>query len=60
MVTLNGSNSSDPDNGIASYEWTQISGPLVTLSDNTGAQPTFTAPDVDINGVYPFFPIEGN
>jgi len=46
IVHLNGSNSTDPDDGIASYHWTQTGGPAVTLSDPDGTQPTFTAPDV--------------
>jgi hypothetical protein len=46
VVTLNGSNASDPDDGIAAYLWDQTSGIGVTLSDPTAAQPTFTAPDV--------------
>ncbi len=46
-VTLDSSNSSDPDDGIASYMWTQTAGPAVTLSDATAVQPTFTAPDVE-------------
>ena len=43
-VTLDGTSSSDPNGTIASYLWTQLSGTTVTLSDNTAAQPTFTAP----------------
>lgn len=35
---------------IASYQWTQLSGPNVTLSDNGAATPTFTAPDVPVGG----------
>mgnify|MGYP000052905118 CR=1 FL=1 len=49
-VTLDGSNSSDPDDGIASYLWTQTGGTSVTLSDTSAVQPTFTAPDVDEDG----------
>jgi PKD repeat protein len=45
-VLLNGSNSTDPDGGIASYHWVQTGGPTVTLSDPAVTQPTFTAPDV--------------
>ncbi len=45
MVTLDGSNSSDPDDGIASYQWEQTSGPAVVLSSATAVQPTFTAPN---------------
>ena len=43
-VTLNGSNSTDPDDGIVSYLWTQTSGTAVTISDPTKASPTFIAP----------------
>ena len=45
-VTLDGSNSSDPDDGIKSYLWKQITGPSVNLSDPQTAQPTFTSPGV--------------
>ena len=51
-VTLDGSNSSDPDEGdsIASYLWEQKDGPSVTLSNSMVMKPTFTAPDVGIDG----------
>jgi hypothetical protein len=49
-VTLNGSGSSDPDNGIGSYLWTQTGGAAVTLSSSTSAQPTFRAPNVGSGG----------
>ncbi|UCF01762.1 MAG: hypothetical protein JSV14_15585, partial [Deltaproteobacteria bacterium] len=49
-VTLDGSNSSDPDNDITSYQWTQTAGITVTLSSTTAVQPTFTAPDVGSGG----------
>jgi len=48
-VTLNGSESSAPDDGIASYEWLQTSGAEVTLSNPGSVQPTFV-PDVGIEG----------
>jgi hypothetical protein len=32
-VTLDGSNSSDPDDGIASYQWKQVAGQSVSLSN---------------------------
>ncbi len=44
-VTLDGSGSSDPDDGIASYLWERTAGPTVTLSSAAAARPTFTAPD---------------
>jgi hypothetical protein len=50
VVTLDGSNSTDSDDGIASYQWTQSSGKSVTLSDATAIQPTFTAPNVESGG----------
>jgi len=49
-VFLNGSNSTDPDDGIASYNWVQIGDPTVNLSDPHAMQPTFTAPDVGPEG----------
>jgi hypothetical protein len=45
-VTLNGSNSSDPDDGIKSYRWSQETGPRVGLSNDAAVKPTFTAPNV--------------
>ena len=50
LVTLDGSNSTDPDDGIASYLWEQINGAPVTLSDPTLPQPSFTTPDVGPDG----------
>jgi len=49
-VTLDGSNSSDQDDGIGSYQWAQTGGPAVTLSDPTAVQPTFLAPNVGTGG----------
>ena len=46
VVTLDGSNSSDPDNGLDSFLWTQTGGAAVTLSNASLAQPAFTAPNV--------------
>jgi hypothetical protein len=43
-VTLDGSSSSDPDDGIASYLWTRTAGPSISLSDPTSSKPSFIAP----------------
>jgi len=43
-VTLDGSGSWDPDDGIVSFRWTQTGGSPVALSDPTGVTTTFTAP----------------
>jgi len=47
-VTLDGSGSNDPDpeDGIVSYQWTQLGGIPVTLSDPTSPRPTFVTPIV--------------
>jgi chitodextrinase len=49
-VALNGSNSTDPNGGIASYHWVQLDGPGVNLSDPDVTQLTFTAPNVGPEG----------
>lgn len=47
QVALNGSHSTDPDDGIVAYRWEQLSGtPPVTLNNATDIQPTFIAPNV--------------
>jgi CSLREA domain-containing protein len=43
-VTLDGSNSTDVDGAIVSYEWTQISGATVALT-NVGNHAEFVVPD---------------
>jgi hypothetical protein len=50
-VTLDGSNSSDPDDGIKSYLWKQVTGPSVSISNPQSVQPTFLAPNVGTDGV---------
>jgi hypothetical protein len=45
-VTLDGSNSSDPDDIVESYLWTQTHGKPVTLSNPRAIRPTFTGPFV--------------
>ncbi len=49
-VTLDGSGSTDPDDGIRQYLWTQTVGTSVTLSDTTSIQPTFVTPRVSNSG----------
>ncbi len=49
-VLLSGSNSTDPDDGILTWKWEQVSGPAVVLSDAASPQTTFTAPDVSPSG----------
>ena len=50
-VLLDGSGSTDPDDGIASYRWRQVSGKPVVLSAPAGMKTTFVAPDIDsVNG----------
>ena len=46
-VTLDGSGSSDPDGDTLEFSWTQTSGTDVTLSDDSDAMPSFTAPAED-------------
>jgi hypothetical protein len=51
-VTLNGSGSFDPDNNIATFSWTKVSGPSsFTIADPTVVQTQ--APDL-VEGVYQF------
>ncbi len=55
LVTLNGSDSYDPESTLITFHWTFIGVPVgsnvtdISLSDPTSAKPTFT-PDVD--GIY--------
>ncbi len=44
-VILDGSSSYDPNGSIIAYEWTQLSGTSVTLSDEEAAITTFTSPN---------------
>jgi len=46
IVTLDATQSFDEDDGIGSYQWIQIEGSTVSLSDPTTVSPDFTAPDV--------------
>ncbi|MFO7560633.1 MAG: hypothetical protein R6X10_17520 [Desulfobacterales bacterium] len=50
LVVLDASGSSDPDDEIASFQWTQIEGVPVSLSDAQAMQPAFIAPDTGPEG----------
>jgi len=45
-VTLNGSSSIDSDGAIVNYQWSQVAGPAVTLSNATTSVASFAAPTV--------------
>jgi len=45
-VNLNSTGSSDPDGSIAAYQWTQTSGPAVSISNAGAALTSFVAPTV--------------
>lgn len=51
QVALNATASSDPEGAIASYRWSQIAGPSVSLSNANAAQTLFTAPASGNGGV---------
>lgn len=53
-VRLDGTGSTDPDDGIAGYQWSQTGDPLVNLSAATDPRPTFTAPTVASQTVLSF------
>ncbi|MBP7866229.1 MAG: OmpA family protein [Acidobacteria bacterium] len=45
VIQLNGSGSYDPDGDVITFQWTQVSGPAVTLTGADTATPSFTAAD---------------
>ncbi len=53
-VTLDGSNSYDPDYGIPLYSWTQTEGTSISLSDAAAVKPWFDAPEVDADETLTF------
>lgn len=53
-VSLDGSNSTHPDNAPLTFAWTQLAGPAVILSDVTSQMPSFSAPAVAANETVTF------
>jgi choice-of-anchor B domain-containing protein len=53
-VTLNGSASNDPDGDTLSYQWTQLSGTTVSITNAAAASATFTAPSVNSDQLLQF------
>ena len=51
IVMLNGSKSVDTDGDEIGYEWSQISGPVVTIERSISTSPTFLAPTVEMGGI---------
>jgi hypothetical protein len=45
-AALDGLGSFDPEDQSITFAWTQVSGPAVTMSSNSAAEPAFTAPAV--------------
>lgn len=56
---LDGSTSSDPDGDTLTYQWTQTSGPPVSLANSTNAQASFIVPNV-LDGVVRVFELVVN
>ena len=54
QVTLNGNQSSDPNNDVLSFAWTQTSGPAVTLGNANSAVATFVAPTLTSDALLQF------
>jgi hypothetical protein len=50
-VSLDGSDSHDPENQPLSYMWTQLSGESIVLSSSSSMSPSFTSPTVNNNEI---------
>ena len=50
-VSLDGSNSYDPEDQQLSFKWTQLSGESVKLSSDSSMKPSFTSPIVNNNEI---------
>jgi len=48
LVQLDGTGSYDPDNDLLSYNWVQVGGIAVVLSDSTAVMPTFLPTVIDV------------
>jgi len=46
-VYLDGSDSHDMDDGVSSFQWSQVSGPEVELTGAASTMPAFIAPDIN-------------
>lgn len=53
-VALDGTRSVNPYGGSLTYQWAQTAGPAVTLSGDTTATPSFSAPSVDADTTVAF------
>ncbi|MGK0303224.1 MAG: VCBS repeat-containing protein, partial [Planctomycetota bacterium] len=53
-VTLDAAGSKDPEGDALTYTWTQTGGASVSLSNASGSQPTFTAPEGLVNSTLTF------